>query len=123
MKKLIRFVVTIVILAGLLFLLKPNSNDFENWVKKNAAKKRGNAKGDNVIERLVDKGATTATQLQILATYRNEDHILWTIVEATANGEKLKYIGIAKIWIPLQIKTDTSTSSVTEVLKPWCCSL
>ena len=104
MKKLIRFVVAIVILAGLLFLLKPNANDFENWVKKNAAKKRGNAKGDNVVERLVDKGATTAKQLQILATYRNEDHILWTTVEATANGEQLKYIGVAKIWIPLQIK-------------------
>lgn len=104
MRKLLRIIALGFLAFGLLFVLKPTPNDFENWIKKNAAKKRGNAKGENMVERLVDKGATTATQLQILATYRNEDHLVWTTVEANANGEKLKYIGIAKIWIPLQLK-------------------
>lgn len=104
MRKGLRIIALLFFAFGLLFVLKPTSNDFENWVKKNAAKKRGNAQGDNMVERLVDKGVTTATQLQILATYRNEDHIIWTTVEAMANGEKLKFIGVAKIWIPLQIK-------------------
>jgi len=89
---------------GLLFMLKPTASDFESWLKKSAVRKRGKAQGENVVDRLVEKGVVTATQLQILATYRHQDHLVWTTVEATANGEKLIFIGVAKIWIPLQFK-------------------
>lgn len=104
MRKGLRIIALGFLVFGLLFVLKPTSNDFESWLKKSAARKRGKAQGENVVERLVEKGVVTATQLQILATYRHHDHLVWTTVEATANGEKLKFIGVAKIWIPLQIK-------------------
>jgi hypothetical protein len=70
MKKLIRSVLFLLVIAGALFVFKPTSSDFETWVKKEGVEKRGNAKGENIVEKLVDKGVTTATQLQILATYR-----------------------------------------------------
>lgn len=101
MKKLFRLVILLLILAVALLFLKPTAKDFETWVKKEAVKKRGNAKGDNFVEKLADKGVTTATQLQLLATYRYFDHKLVAVVEAHANGEKETFIGIASIWIPI----------------------
>lgn len=101
MKKLIRFVIAIVVVAGTLALLKPSAKDFEGWLKDDSAGKRNNAKGDNVVEKLVDVGATTATQLQVLATYRYNDHKVIAFVEANANGEKYRYVGIATTWFKL----------------------
>lgn len=101
MKKLIRFVAILLVIAGALALSKPSAKSFETWVKKEAVEKRSQAKGDNVVEKLVDKGVTTAAQLQILATYRYTDHKLIALVEAHANGEKLTFVGIATFWIPL----------------------
>ncbi|MFA9391186.1 MAG: hypothetical protein ACERKD_15360 [Prolixibacteraceae bacterium] len=101
MKKLIRFVVVILILVGALAFFKPSASNFETWLKKEAAHDREEAKGDNIVEKLVDKGLTTATQLQILATYQYSDHKIAAIVEANANGEKLKFLGVATFWIPL----------------------
>lgn len=99
MKKLFRLIVALLILAVALLFFKPSAKNFETWVKKDAVEKRENAKGDNIIEKLADKGVTTVTQLQILATYRYTDHKLVAYVEAHANGEKLQFIGIAGFWI------------------------
>ena len=101
MKKLIRFIVFILVIAGALAFFKPTEKNFEDWVKKEAAEKRGNAKGENVIEKLVDKGITTATQLQILGTYQYNNHYVLSIVKANANGEQLQYLGIAGFWVQL----------------------
>jgi hypothetical protein len=101
MKKLFRILVVLFIAAGALAIFKPTENDFENWLKTHSAKKRGNAKGDNLVEKLVDKGVTTAEQLQVLATYEYDNHYVFASVNAKANGEDLKYIGIAGTWIPL----------------------
>lgn len=101
MKRLIRIVAIILVLSGILALTKPGTKSFESWVKKEAFEKRSQPKGENVVEKLVDKGVTTAAQLQILATYRYTDHKLIALVEAHANGEKLTFIGIASFWIPV----------------------
>jgi len=101
MKKLIRFVVFLVIIAAALAIFKPTESDFEVWVKKEGIEKREKAKGENVVEKLVDKGVTTATQLQLLATYRYTNHYLVAVVDANANGKKMKFIGIATLWIPV----------------------
>lgn len=101
MKKLSRFIVFILIIAGALAFFKPSESDFEVWLKKDSAVKRGNAKGENVIEKIVDKGVTTATQLQILGTYRYNNYHVLAIVEANANGEKLQYIGLAGMWVKI----------------------
>lgn len=89
------------IAAGALAIFKPTENDFENWLKSHSAKKRGNAKGDNFIEKLVDKGVTTAEQLQVLATYQYNNHYVFVTVDAKANGEDIKYLGVAGQWIQL----------------------
>ncbi|MCF8361240.1 MAG: hypothetical protein K9G70_01320 [Prolixibacteraceae bacterium] len=101
MKKLIRFIVIVLIAAGLLAFFKPSEENFESWLKNNSSKKRENAKGDNQVEKLVDKGLTTATQLQVLATYQYANHHVLAIVDANANGEKLTYVGIAGTWVKL----------------------
>ncbi|MBN2805388.1 MAG: hypothetical protein JXR22_01920 [Prolixibacteraceae bacterium] len=101
MKKLIRFVVILLVLAGALALTKPGTKSFETWVKKEAVEKRSQPKGDDLVEKLVDKGVTTAAQLQILATYRYTDHKLIALVEAHANGKKITFLGIATFWIPI----------------------
>ena len=101
MKKLVRGIVFLLVIAGALAIFKPDQSNFENWLKDYSARKRGNAKGENVVEKLVDKGVTTAAQLQILATYQYSNHYVFATVEALANGEKLTYIGVAGTWIPL----------------------
>jgi hypothetical protein len=101
MKKLIRFVVILLVLSGILALTKPGSKSFETWVKKKAVEKRSQPDGENVVEKLVNKGVTTAVQMQILATYRYNDHKLVALVAAHANGEKLTFLGIATFWIPI----------------------
>ncbi len=101
MKKLIRFIAIVLIVAGLLAFFKPSEDNFENWLKNNSSKKRENAKGDNTVEKLVDKGLTTATQLQVLATYQYTNHHVLAIIEANANGEKLTYVGLAGTWLIL----------------------
>lgn len=101
MKKLKRFVLFVLILAGILALLKPTEADFESWVNNKASKERGTAKGENLIEKLADKGVTTVNQLQILGTYRYNNHYVLAIVDAKENGEKVHFVGIAGIWIPL----------------------
>jgi len=78
-----------------LYKTKPTEKDFELWVKNEAAKKR--KESNNVIQ----KGVSIATQIQLLATYRYSDHILFVTVKAKANKEKLKFIGIANCWILL----------------------
>lgn len=101
MKKFIRFIIFLAIVAVALFIFKPDAQNFENWLKESSAKKQDNAKGDNVVERLIDKGVTTATQLQILGTYSYNDHYVFATVDASANGEKIQYLGIATTWIQL----------------------
>lgn len=101
MKKLARFFVFILVVAGALAFFKPSEKDFEIWLKKESAEKRGDAKGDNVIEKLVDKGVTTATQLQILGTYRYNNYHVLALVKANANGERLQYVGLAGIWVKI----------------------
>ncbi|MBN2261330.1 MAG: hypothetical protein JW735_00330 [Prolixibacteraceae bacterium] len=101
MKKLIRGVLFLLVVAGALAIFKPDQSNFENWLKDYSARKRGNAKGENVVEKLVDKGVTTAEQLQILATYQYNNHYVFSTVEAHANGEKLTFVGVAGTWIPL----------------------
>lgn len=101
MKKLIRFVVILLILAGVLAIFKPADSNFESWINSSSSKQRGNAKGDNVVDKLVDKGLTTATQVQVLATYQYTDHYVVASVKARANGEKLNYLGIAGFWVEL----------------------
>lgn len=101
MKKLIRAIVFLVIVGGALAIFKPDQSNFENWINNHSAKQRGNAQGDNMIEKLVDKGVTTATQLQVLATYRYSNHYVFATVDAHANGEKVKYVGAAGTWIQL----------------------
>lgn len=101
MKKLIRLILGLVLVAGVLALLKPSAKDFESWLQENSAKQRSNAKGENVVEKLVDKGVTTATQLQVLATYQYTDHKVIAVVEANANGEKYRYVGLATTWVKL----------------------
>ena len=101
MKKIIRFFVFLLVLAAAMVILKPSSHDFESWVKEDAARKRGKAKGENIVEKLVDKGVTTANQLQLLATYRYDDHVVIATVEAVANGEKVQFVGIVGTWIKL----------------------
>jgi hypothetical protein len=90
MKWIIRFLLIIIVFAGVLAITKPTDKDFESWVKNKYAQKREKATGENVIEKLVDKGAKTATELQILATYRYTDL------------EKKNFVGFAKIWVALQ---------------------
>ena len=101
MKKLGRFLVFILIVAGLLAFFKPGEKDFEEWLKKESVEKRVNAKGDNVVEKLIDKGTTTVTQLQILGTYQYHNYHVCAIVKANANGEKLQYLGVAGTWMKL----------------------
>lgn len=101
MKKLIRFVVFFLILIGALAFFKPTEKDFESWVNAKSSRERENAKGDNLIEKLADKGVTTAGQMQLLATYRYTNHHVAAYVEAHANGEKKEFIGVAGFWIPL----------------------
>lgn len=101
MKKLIRFIAILLIAAGLLAFFKPSEDNFENWLKNNSSKKRENAKGDNTVEKLVEKGLTTATQLQVLATYQYTNHHVLAIIEANANGEELTYVGLAGTWVKL----------------------
>lgn len=101
MKKLIRFIAIILIAAGLLAIFKPSDDNFESWLKNNSSIKRKNAKGDNAVEKLVNKGLTTATQLQVLASYQYTNHHVLAIVKANANGEKLTYVGLAGTWVKL----------------------
>jgi hypothetical protein len=101
MKKIIRFFLFLIVIAGALAITKPTDKDFESWVKNKYAHKREKATGENVIEKLADKGAKTATELQILTTYRYTDLIFAAKTEAWANGEKKNSIGFAKIWIAL----------------------
>lgn len=101
MKKLIRFVVVLLILAAVLAIFKPGESDFESWINKSSSKQRGNAKGDNVVEKLVDKGVTTATQVQVLSTYQYSNHYVLASVKARANGEMLNYLGVAGFWVKL----------------------
>jgi uncharacterized protein YxeA len=101
MKKLVRFIAVVLIATGLLAFFKPSEGDFESWMKNNSSKKRENAKGNNPVEKLVDKGLTTATQLQVLATYQYSNHHVLAIVKANANGEKLTYLGLAGTWVKL----------------------
>lgn len=103
MKKISRFIVFILIIVGAMAFFKPSEKDFESWLKTNSAAKRGNAKGDNVIEKLVDKGLTTATQLQVLATYSYSNYHVLAVVNANANGEKQKYVGIVGTWIKIPV--------------------
>ncbi|MDA3880406.1 MAG: hypothetical protein PF436_08465 [Prolixibacteraceae bacterium] len=101
MKKLVRFVIGLLIIAGALAFFKPTESDFEKWINSSSSKKRGNAKGDNAVEKLVDKGLTTATQVQVLSTYNYSNHHVLAAVKANANGEKLTYVGIAGFWVKL----------------------
>lgn len=101
MKKLVRTILILLLAAGALAVFKPTEKDFETWMNNQSSKKRGNAKGDNVVEKLVDKGAITATQLQVLATYEYYNHLVFATVEAHANGEKIIYLGVARTWIKL----------------------
>jgi hypothetical protein len=78
-----------------LYKSKPNEDNFELWVKKEAAEKR--KKSGN----LVQKGVSIATQIQLLATYRYSDNLLFATVEAKANGEKLHFLGMANTWFLL----------------------
>ena len=103
MKKLTRFLVFALVLTGALALFKPDAKDFEVWLKKESAEKRGNAKGDNIVEKYIDKGTTTLTQLQILGTYKYDNHYFFATVNASANGEKLRYLGIAAIWLKIPV--------------------
>ncbi|MGF7140830.1 hypothetical protein [Roseimarinus sediminis] len=101
MKKITRWVAILLIITGALAFFKPSESDFEAWVNARSAKKRTNAKGDNMVERLADKAVTSAEQVQLLSTYRYSNHHVIAIVEAGANGEKKKFLGIAGTWIPL----------------------
>ena len=101
MKKIFRFLIFLLVVAGVLALLKPSESNFEEWMRTDSAKKRANAKGENLVERMVDKGLTTATQVQILATYQYTNHYVVAIVDATANGEEYTYLGIAKTWVKI----------------------
>ncbi len=101
MKKNVRFILVLIVIAGALAVFKPSEGHFEDWLRADSAKKRGNAKGDNVIEKLVDKGLTTATQLQILATSNYTNYYVIAVVDATANGDDYKYVGIAGTWVKL----------------------
>ncbi len=78
-----------------LYKSKPTEDKFELWVKKEAAEKR--KKSGNLIQ----KGVSIATQIQILATYRYSDRLLFVTVQAEVNGEKLHFIGIANSWFLL----------------------
>lgn len=99
MRKFVRLLFLILVIGIALLFLKPTAKDFETWVKKEGVEQRRKAKGDNIVEKIVDKGLTTATQLQLLATYRYTDHKLVALVEANANGDKNTYVGIATFWI------------------------
>lgn len=97
-KKLIVVLAASVVLLTLLFALhksKPDESNFELWVKKEAAEKRGKTKN------LVQKGVSVATQIQILATYKYSNYQIIAFVEAKANGNKMKFVGIANTWILL----------------------
>jgi hypothetical protein len=87
--------ISLVLSSIALFNSKPNEDNFELWVKKEAAEKR--KKTGN----LVKKGVSIATQIQILATYSYTDRFLFVTVKASANGEKLHFIGLANKWILL----------------------
>lgn len=101
MKKFRNFVIFLIILAGALAFLKPTEDDFEKWIKKDSARKRENVKGSNVIDQLAEKGINKATELQVLSTYKYNNHFIAATVDAWANLEEVKYLGVAGIWVKL----------------------
>ncbi|MCF8360267.1 MAG: hypothetical protein K9H26_16055 [Prolixibacteraceae bacterium] len=101
MKKLTRFVIFLIVLAGALAFLKPTEDDFKTWVKKDFARKRENVKENNVLDQLAEKGINKATELQLISSYEYHNHYIAATVEAWANLEKVKYLGVAGIWIKL----------------------
>jgi hypothetical protein len=101
MKKFVRFIFVLIVIAGALAIFKPSENNFEEWLRADSAKKRAKARGDNAVEKLVDKGLTTATQLQVLANYKYSNHYVIAVVDSKANGDDYKFVGIAGTWIKL----------------------
>ncbi|MBN1925008.1 MAG: hypothetical protein JW798_04165 [Prolixibacteraceae bacterium] len=101
MKKFRNFVIFLIIVAGALAFLKPTEDDFEKWVKKDFANKRERVKEKNVIDQLAEKGINKATELQVLSTYKYNNHFIAATVDAWANLEEVKYLGVAGLWIKL----------------------
>jgi uncharacterized protein YxeA len=101
MKKLIRTILILVVAAIALVWLKPSDDNFEQWVHKRYKTKRQNANGENLVEKLADKGVNALTEVQVLATYKYSNHYLFATAKAYANGEEKKYLGIAGTWLPL----------------------
>ncbi|HPR32983.1 MAG TPA: hypothetical protein PLK12_12840 [Prolixibacteraceae bacterium] len=101
MKKLTRFVLFLIVLAGALAFLKPTEKDFEEWVKKDFARKREKVDENNIIDQLAEKGINKATELQVLGSYQYSNHFVAARVDAWANLQKVRYLGVAGLWIKL----------------------
>jgi hypothetical protein len=101
MKKLVRTLIILAIAAIALAYFKPTDDDFEQWVHNRYKTKRQNSTGENVIEKLADKGANALTEVQLLASYQYSNHYLFATAKAYANGEEKKYLGIVGTWLPL----------------------
>lgn len=101
MRRLFRMVLLLVVLGVVLFILKPDINSFEKYLHEHYTQERVEATGDNIVEKLVNKSSAVATEMQVWATRNYHDYYVFAIVDADANSEKIRFLGIATKWIKL----------------------
>jgi hypothetical protein len=101
MKKLLKVFVVVIVLGGILAILRPDTSDFENYIRDRYKHKNEKAQGEHALDGLVDKGVTKVTELQIIATYEYENKWIAAWVTAEVGEKDFRYLGIAGKWIAL----------------------
>lgn len=92
MKKLLLLVLALVLVMGAALATRPDRASFQRRITRLAQPEGGS---------LLDRASSALRKIEAGFTLEYHDHNLWAVGEVRQGGERLRYLGVFGVWIPL----------------------
>ena len=102
MRKFTLFLFFVILIAGFLYATNPDKEDYKEWLEVVIEEELEKESDEGVISGMIGSAILKGAVLVVYkASERNNLH-LCSVYTFESDGEEYRYLGIAKIFIPLQ---------------------
>jgi uncharacterized protein YxeA len=88
-------IILLLIIIGL-FLTKPSTENFDNYIDKKYSREKSNEKTE--LQRIVNSGVNKTLAFQIKQTKEYKNYYIFSMVDALEVDKEVKFVGILGIW-------------------------